>query len=149
MSNWKDEQRNEFQDILNAGDNALQDLYELQEEINSAGKVQADEAEQLTEQSDGLIRRMLSWLTVAIVMVSLFATPTKAQESPQVPPAPTIGEPARIERVYLPLVMADGDSAEADTITSPGGGNAHAPSVNWNSKRIDGGWQARGNQYDK
>lgn len=147
MSNWKDEQSNdEFQTILNAGDNALQDLYKLQEEINDAGKAQANEAEQLNTQADGALRRLLSWLAVAIVMVSLLASPTKAQDLPQVPPTPTVGKPARIELVYLPLVaMTAGDSAEADTITSPSGGNAHAPNVNWNSKKVYGGWQARGN----
>ena len=131
MSNWKDEQHNDnFQAILNAGDNALQDLYKLQEEIKSAGEAQADEAEQLTEQSDGLIRRMLSWLAVAIMLVSLLASPTKAQDLPQVPPTPTVGEPARIERVYLPIVMT-GETIDAN--------------VNWNSKRNspDGAWQAR------
>ena len=148
MSNWKDEQRNDdFQDILNAGDNALQDLYKLQEEINDAGEAQANEAEQLNEQSDGLIRRMFSWLTVAIVLVSLFATPTKAQDLPQVPPTPTIGEPVRIVRVYLPIAAMNDDIVTGCEDCNPGGGNAHVD-VNWNSKHTDGGWQARGNQYN-
>lgn len=85
----------------------------------------------------------VNWNTVIVpIIVAIFIlvsslSPLHAQSTPQVPPTPTVGEPARIERVYLPLVMTDSASMES--------------LVNWNSKRTDGeigtygGWQARGN----
>lgn len=134
MSNWNNEQDDSnFQSTIKAGDGALKELRKLWEALKNAGKTQASEAEQLIEESDDLVRRSSTWLTVVIfVAVSLLTTPTKAQDLPHVPPAPTVGEPARIERVYLPIVMT-GETIDAN--------------VNWNSKRNspDGAWQARGN----
>lgn len=85
----------------------------------------------------------------AFITVSLLASPTKAQDLPQVPPTPTVGEPARIERVYLPLIVTIDETVTGCENCNPGGGNVHAPSVNWNSKKDDGDWQARGNQSNE
>ena len=133
MSNWNEEQDDSnLQSTIKVGDGALEELRKLWEALKNAGKKQADEAEQLIEESKDLAHRSSTWLTVVIfITVSLLATPTKAQDLPQVPPTPTIGEPARIERVYLPLVMA-GETVDAN--------------VNWNSGiHAAGAWQARGN----